>query len=265
MSNPQVSLDRYEMKYVIPYAMIDTLSSFIEPYCSLDRYSQIADNNFYRVNNLYFDTPYYLFLRNRLIGIGKRFNMRIRSYGNNAPLPYFLEIKHKNINLIKKSRGRVYDQDWSKMFYDPNYQSNLDSPKQDSLNVSLFQRLAFIYNAEPKVLTQYWRKAYVSNYEEYARVTFDIGLRYMQETEYNLVPQEEKMIAYDHTTNFDPGCDVILELKCYANHVPLWMVDLIKTFDLTRRSFSKYATGVIEVLNLYTESVFDREAKVRME
>ncbi len=111
--------------------------------------------------------------------------------------------------------------------------------------------MIFSYNVSPKVLTQYIRKAWVSDADDYARVTFDINLRYMPETEYNLIPREEEMIPCDSETVFDVGCSVILELKCYTTQVPLWMIDLIRYFDLRQRGFSKYAAGVIEVLGLH--------------
>lgn len=253
-------LERYELKFVIPDYMIDPISDFVSVYCSLDKYSTTTDDSFYGVNNLYFDTPYYLFLRNRLMGVEKRFNMRIRSYGDNPKLPFFLEIKQKRVNVIQKFRGRVFDEDWRKLFTDPNYSPKTDSGKTETKNRDYFMRLVQIYNAEPKVLTQYRRKAYVSNYEEYARVTFDIELRYMAEESLNLVPVDEQMVAYDIPTNFDLGCNVILELKCYTTQVPLWMIDCIRTFELQRRSFSKYMTGVSEVLNLYKYNDASRQA-----
>ena len=43
-------------------------------------------------------------------------------------------------------------------------------------------------------------------------------------------------------------CSVILELKCYATQVPLWMLDMIRCFNLTRRSFSKYTNATMKLL-----------------
>ncbi len=245
------TLERYELKFIIPAAMIDPISNFVSIYCSLDKYSALSENSFYRVNNLYFDTPEYLFLRNRINRVEKRFNMRVRSYGNNPKLPYFLEIKQKRGDVIKKYRGRVYETNWHQSLYQPEDLSDQKKPIREEYNLHLFQRLALIYNAEPKVLTQYIRKAYVSDCEEYARVTFDMDLRYKQEENYNLIPDLNQMHPYDFSTNFSPGCNVILELKCYTSHVPIWMIDCIKTFDLQRQGFSKYATGILEVLNTF--------------
>lgn len=252
-------LNRYELKYVIPMYLINDISDFISPYCSLDRYSEASEDYFYGVNNLYFDSPYYLFLRNRLLGCENRFNMRVRSYGDTPQLPFFLEVKQKKVDIVRKFRGRVYEKNWYEMLYDPDFQSQKIPNSKEKKNRALFQTLAHTYNAEPKVLTQYRRKAYVADYEEYARVTFDIELRYMKEDRFNLVPEENKMIAYDVSTYYDPGCNVILELKCYASHVPLWMVDLIRKFNLRRRSFSKYTTGVRQVIENFTFDTIDKE------
>ena len=73
--------------------------------------------------------------------------------------------------------------------------------------------MIYAYDAAPKVLTQYLRKAYVSDIDEYGRVTFDTDLRYQPEEEHNMVPHEDKMVPLDNETLFDPGSNVILELK----------------------------------------------------
>ena len=118
------------------------------------------------------------------------------------------------------------------------------------------------YNAEPKVLIQYKRKAYISDVEEYARVTFDIRLRSMKQTGYDPLPHEEEMQNSDVQTLFDASTSVILELKCYTSYVPLWMIDCIRTFQLQRRGFSKYMMGIRQNLMHYSE--FDPAVKTMM-
>lgn len=230
--------------------MIEPISDYASIYCHLDSHSESSPDTFYGVNNLYFDTPNYQFLINRLTKAEKRFNMRIRSYGANPTYPYFYEIKLKQSGVMKKFRSKILDDSWSHLLQNPGYEapSNNNESDFDRQNRELFLRLAETYNIEPKVFTQYKRRAFISNCEEYARVTFDKELRYMEEYGYTLTPVEERMIPCDFSTNFDDGCNVILELKCYTSFVPLWMIDLIRTFDLRRRSFSKYITGVQEVI-----------------
>ncbi|MDM8549668.1 polyphosphate polymerase domain-containing protein [Desulfobacterales bacterium HSG2] len=258
-------LERYELKYTIPRELIEPVSDFASVYCSPDKYSLQTESGFYRVNNLYFDSPGYLFLRRRMEGAENRFNMRIRSYGDHPEMPYFLEIKQKIGNVVRKYRAPVTDREWYKVFTEPGAGfCEKNDASAEAKNRALFERSVFSYNASPKVLTQYVRKAWVSDVDDYARVTFDMDLRFMHETGYNLVPREEKMVSCDTEALFDPGCSVILELKCYTSQVPLWMIDLIRYFDLQRRSFSKYMTGVAEVFGLHRYDAASRVAMVNL-
>jgi len=257
-------IERFEMKFTIPFSMIHPISEFASVYCSPDKYSLGSENGYYKVNNLYFDSPEYLFLRMRLTGVQNRFNMRVRSYGDEVRMPYFLEIKQKTGQTIKKYRAMVTNPDWYKVYTEPGYE--LHNETDDPLEIrnrNLFERMIYSYNASPKVLKQYIRKALVSDVDDYARVTFDRELRYTPENEYNLVPNNDLMVSCDPETVFDPDCSVVLELKCYTAFVPLWMIDLIRYFNLQRRSFSKYMTGVREVLGLNVYSSPSTASNVR--
>lgn len=246
------SLERYELKYLIPYDMIDPISEFASVYCSLDNYSRKTESGYYRVNSLYLDSPGYLFLKLRMEGAQNRFNMRVRSYGDDPALPYFLEIKQKTCGIIRKYRAKVTDKDWYKAYTEPGYKSQDDeSDVANNVIKSRFERLIYTYNAEPKVMTQYLRKAFISDVDNYARITFDKHLKYRPESQYLPVPGENKMTSSDHSLVFNPGTTVIMELKCYTSQVPLWMVDLIRYFNLERQSFSKYMIGASELMNMY--------------
>ena len=248
---PPQLIQRYEAKFVIPERMIGPISEFASVYCSLDTYSQRTANNFYRVNNLYFDTPNYTFLKNRMDGIENRFNMRIRLYSDTAAIPCIFEIKQKQVNFIKKYRATIYDKNWHRLFNVQDYRPHKHEENSTDSSKNLFLRLAYSYNATPKILSQYMRKAYVSDVDEYGRVTFDTDLQYQHAEGYSLLPDKNKMVPLDNETLFDSECNVVLELKCYSTLVPLWMVDLIRYFDLKRRNFSKYVTGITNVLQQY--------------
>jgi len=244
-------VERYESKFTIPEYLVEPIADFVSVYCLLDEYSEQTTDGYYRVNNLYFDSPNYLFLKKRLDRSDNRFNLRIRSYGDNPEMPCFFEIKQKKVNVVRKYRTAVYGEDWCELFESPGYTLPENENSNAASNKTLFLKMAYSYNATPKVLTQYRRKAYVSDVDDYARVTFDIDLSYQPEEGYTVIPDEGKMVPLDNETLFDPACNVILELKCYTTEVPLWMIDLIKHFNLRRRGFSKYVTGVSEVLNLF--------------
>jgi SPX domain protein involved in polyphosphate accumulation len=246
-------LERYEAKYTIPFSMVDDVSRFIEPYCTLDAYSEKSPDLYYTINSLYFDTPDYLFLNLRLQKADNRFNMRVRTYGESPVLPWFLEIKHKRGDIMRKYRAKIHSENLEYMLNTPELLRHHAKNEKEERSRLLFYKLFHTYNAEPKVLIQYKRKAYISDVEEYARVTFDIKLRSMRQAGYNPIPVEAAMQHSDVETIFDTGTDVILELKCYTSYVPLWMVDCIQTFQLQRRGFSKYMMGIRQNLSHYRE------------
>ena len=237
-------MERYELKYTIPPSLIRPISDFVAVYCKQDPHSQASATGFYRVNNLYLDSPGYLFMRMRREGAENRFNVRIRSYGDDPQLPFFLEIKQKLNQVIRKYRARVTDPDWHFAYTQPGHQRREPDPDAwEARTRERFERVIYTYNAEPKIFTQYRRLAWVSDVDAYARVTFDVNLRYMAADGYHPIPREADLIPCDPETSFDPGCSVILELKCHASAVPFWMLDLIRCFELRRRSFSKYLNG----------------------
>lgn len=234
-------MDRYEAKYTIPKEMVDELVRFVSPYCEFDRFSLCNPDKYYTISSLYFDTPNLHFLKQRLTGAESRFNMRIRSYGNDSAIPYFFEIKHRQKDFVRKYRGKTFVRDIEGIL---TRQLDDNDVKADESfkNINLFRNLALQYNAQPKVLVHYRRMALFSRYDDYARVTFDTDLSYREENKYGPIPGTGKTISCDPQTIFNPGCDVILELKCPAREVPLWMIDCIRAFELTRRGFSKFST-----------------------
>ncbi len=252
-------LERYESKYTIPLSMVDEISRFVEPYCSLDAYSEKSPDLYYIINSLYFDTPAYLFLKLRLRKADNRFNIRIRTYGESPAFPWFLEIKHKRGDIMRKYRAKIMSGNIEEMLENPELLRRQVKNEKEEKNRLLFQRLVHTYNAAPKVLIQYKRKAYISDCDEYARVTFDIKMQSMKQTGFDPLPHPEILQPCDVQTNFDPGTCVILELKCYTSFVPLWMVDCIRTFQLQRRGFSKYMAGLRQVASQH--ALFDPAAR----
>lgn len=245
-------LERYELKYLIPWDYVEPISDFLSLYCSLDHYSEKAaeDNHFYKVTSLYFDTPNYEFLRQRIEGKADRFNMRVRTYGNGESAPYFLEIKNRIgiSGVVKKYRATASEEQWPHILTDPSFRVPSSDASVEKANKELFLRLAISYAIEPKILTKYQRRAFFSTVDQYARVTMDVNMQYRCEHEYNLC-SSYNMTNYDNETiyanNTQSEGNVILELKCNAGEVPYWMLDLVKLFDLTQVGFSKYVNSML--------------------
>ncbi|MDG5815799.1 polyphosphate polymerase domain-containing protein [Chitinispirillales bacterium ANBcel5] len=253
-------LCRYELKFVIHESLIEPISRFVSCYCSLDKYSEIKSDNFYMINSLYLDTPDYLFLRRRIADEDGRYNMRVRMYSEDPADLNFLEIKYKTGSILKKIRAKIHGNDWPAVILDPSYEPDLALGIQESENADKFIRLAITNNIEPKVIIRYRRKAYISDYDDYARVTFDREIRCAVPHNWGTVPQPGSLHYLDHENLFADDSNVVLELKCYTNSVPLWMIDLIRTFDLHRCSFSKYLSGIREANTLIDYDCNDRKS-----
>jgi len=240
-------LERYELKYLIPFAMVEPISRYVEAFCDMDYYSQISHDGFYTINSLYFESPTYHFMRAKENQTG-RYSLRVRSYGDVPKAPYYFETKEKIADFSKKRRGKVPIENWGDIFLNPKAVTDFN-PDQDP-HIQHFMSLASLHNAHPMILTQYRRKAYLSTVDDYARVTFDRSLRYRRETGYDVIPTEGTMLNYDHTDTFGyPGVNVILELKC-ERKIPVWIVDLIKRFNLMRMGFSKFEGSMIECYSM---------------
>lgn len=236
-------MDRYELKYLIPLSMVEPISRYVEMYCNMDYYSQISPDGFYTINSLYFETPNFFFMRNK-VNHTNRFSVRVRSYGDAPQAPYYCETKEKIGNFSKKRRGKVNFENWQDIFLQPETLENFEASADPHLHY--FLSLVQMHNAHPMILTQYRRRAYLSNIDDYARVTFDRSMCYREETRYNVDPREGTMLNYDHPDTFGySGLNVVLELKC-ERKIPVWLMDLIRRFDLTRMGFSKFEGSMIE-------------------
>jgi len=241
----QLTFERHELKYTIPYRYVEPISQFVRTYCSLDHHSAIAPDNFYLVNSLYFDTHNREFLNQRFWGKDGRFNMRVRFYDNAEEGPYFVEVKQKRGTSSVKYRATMEREEWPAILTDPTYRISESVSLRERANKELFLRLAMSYAIEPKIFTQYRRRAYFSTVDEYARVTMDVSMKYRMQDHYRL-DTDNSLISYDNENIYSKDSDlindarVILELKCNIGQVPMWMIDLITVFNLKQQGFSKY-------------------------
>ena len=245
---------RYELKYLIPHDLIEPISEFIALYCVLDEHSAVGAGHFYPVNSLYFDTLNYRFLKLRMWGADHRFNMRVRAYGDGDVWPYYAEVKYKSPSSVRKFRAPVPSTDWPRFLADGDPPSATGMDEQSAANQRLFLRLARSYAIEPKIFTCYKRRAFVSMLDAYARVTMDIEMRYRPQNPlsakdpYSLRAGSD-CLNYDTQTIYDDqggvDADVVLELKAEVGAVPLWMMELIRRFELKQIGFSKYLNSTL--------------------
>jgi len=247
------TLERYELKYHIHWDMIDFIADFLKPYCALDAYSEKSPDRFYWVTSLYLDSHQRTFYNWKDNALEKRFNMRIRTYGEHPDPhgPRFFEVKHKESDVVRKTRGSLYgghpERLWNQL-----PQVLADAKSKDRKHLETFYRLSTTWNAEPKLLTQYRRIAWFGLHEDYARVTVDVGMRWREENHFDFTVHPGRMHPSDVPEYFTPGTNAVLELKCPKAQVPWWMLDLIRVLNLNRASFSKFGAATLESLRLPT-------------
>lgn len=250
--NPRgfTNLQRFEFKYHVPMAWLDSIASFLSPWCDLDPYCQSNPDGFYWITSLYLDSHRQTFFKRALSKPDGRFNMRIRSYGAPPPQdgPFHFEVKEKRRDTVSKSRGIIKNGAASLLWNDTAAVLLRSPNEEERQNLERFLRLSLAYNAEPTVLTQYRRMAWFGLSEVYARVTLDIDMRWREATGFDMSATPAQMRPSGLPEYRDPGSDAILELKCDPSHVPDWMMELVLMLNLNRSGYSKFATATNEMI-----------------
>lgn len=225
---------RYELKYLLSPEQVAPLREALCGACALDRYSAAAPGQRYTVTSLYFDTPDLAFFRAALDRDARRVKLRARRYDDDGA-PVLLEVKRKHGEIVKKTRAVVHE-DWAERMRRPAQE---DAPALHDFSAVLART-----GAEPRLLVRYRREAWASEVDEYARVTFDSALEYQPWDRLSFDGEAGAWVPLDDSAAFDmPRSAVVLELK-FAERAPAWMMTLVRRFDLLRRGFSKYTTGV---------------------
>jgi SPX domain protein involved in polyphosphate accumulation len=233
---PQIPL-RYEAKYLIPESLCRVIRNAIAPFCQLDKYGAQASDHQYAISSLYFDSPALEFYRAKAERQYHRLKLRVRTYGEAADGPVFLEVKRKVDQLVRKNRQLVGRDDWA--------QRLLAGPDADSVGAERdFWSVMQSHAARPTLLVRYHREAYASVVDSYARVTFDRRLCFQPMRDFDLLGRAGSWIYLDDPTlTHGSQSQVILELKATLS-VPRWMLSLVQRLGLSRSGFSKYCNGV---------------------
>ena len=110
--------------------------------------------------------------------------------------------------------------------------------------VERFTTIVRMQHAKPVVLVRYTREPYESTIDDYARVTFDRAIQSQQMDKVSMTPTPGRWRPSDAPqTVHGSWSPTVLELK-FTTHVPVWMVDMVRSLDLDRRAFSKYGRSV---------------------
>jgi hypothetical protein len=105
--------------------------------------------------------------------------------------------------------------------------------------------LAHSYFARPVTMVRYEREAWVSQIDDYARVTFDQQIRSQlhNKMSFEIQPGKWRRMDNPHMQQSLSSMTVV-EFK-FTSAVPRWMMSIIQNFNLFRSSFSKYGTSIL--------------------
>lgn len=233
------TFERLELKYLVDEPEAERLRAQIAPYCRPDDHT--VDRRGYEINTLYLDTPSRAFHRAKVDDDPYRYKLRIRTYAGDGPAN--LEIKEKHLDVIRKSRVAV---DASTVGEAVGGRGrSLSGSLADERRVERFAALAEHHGAEPVLVVRYYREAYESLLDGYARVTFDRELVAQPVTGWKLEGDGGPWRSFDDAWHVDGlRSPVVVELKCQTR-MPWWMAALVRENGLQRVGFSKYSFGII--------------------
>lgn len=248
-------VERHEAKYVIPRALVSDIREFIRPFCEPDPHGEGTPPE-YAITTMQLDSPgmpLHYAKENEALN---RYKLRVRTYGHPVGCaPVFAEVKRKFRGMVVKTRTVIPFQAWSGDLLE---KTRLDIPFRSAREAHAFidfKRLVMMTDARPKLLVRYVRESYFGKIDHYARVTFDRRLEYQPVRCWTDWGERGRWTAMDACVQQNKQYSfsgVVLELKTLCD-APLWMIDLVREFNLVRVGNCKYSTAV------WNEALFQGE------
>jgi hypothetical protein len=233
---------RYEFKYLLRAELFQRLVEEISHFMEYDGYVHPELNDSYFVRSLYFDDDLASNYYEKIDGVKVRRKFRIRTYEIKAAqeTPIYLEEKGRTIERTYKRRTQIMA-DHLPLFYNP--QINGEEILELYSGADLVESMVFNTlrkNLKPRVLVDYIRKPFISEYDAHFRVTFDTALK----------ASSVRSLFPDDCANWikaEAGY-TILEVK-FNRRIPSWFHKILQAYNMRRLSISKFCKGM-EVCNL---------------
>lgn len=231
------ALRRREFKYLISPDLVPAIASLVRPTCVPDPHAGFDGT--YRIRSLYLDTPDLRLFKANEREAPERYKARVRSYPDGrGRSPVFFEIKRRTHDIIRKSRHPVAPE-----LLDEHLRARPCAAHWTAAWGQFAHRL-HLHQLRPTVLVEYRRRAWMSQVDDYARVSVDTEVSGQACEDWTLGAEVRRWRSIDHRAiTHTPGSVAILELK-FANAAPSWMVGLVRALDLMRQSYSKYCHAI---------------------
>lgn len=218
---------------------MEALRDEIGHFMTFDGHTHPDLSNSYFVRSLYFDNlsadNYY----QKIDGVKTRRKFRIRTYDKQfkPDTPLFLEEKGRHNERTYKTRHPIRFENLG-LFLKTQRIDELISLLDLHPDVPVVEQFVFEClrrRLVPRVLVDYVRQPYVSDFDMNFRITLDSSLRAAAVAE--LFPRE------DAAWRLAEAGYTIVEVK-FDRRVPAWFHRLIQTHNLRRLSISKFCRGM---------------------
>lgn len=228
---------RYEFKYLLNASVREAIEREVQEFMRYDGHVDPDMENMYLVRSLYFDDPMSTAFYEKTDGIMVRQKFRIRTYGKawSDGMPLFLESKGRTNERTYKYRIAIAPEHLDQFLSADQTWSLIDKYPGKAL-VERFVFETHRRNLAPRVLVDYLRRPYVSDYDFNFRVTFDYRITSAVSSE--LFP------AFDQANwqQCHPGW-TILEVK-FDRRLPKWFHRILQSYEMRRLSVSKFCLGM---------------------
>ena len=229
---------RYEFKYVLSLAQREFIEEQVRHFMRHDEFVIRQPRNQYLVRSLYFDSPSNEAFFEKIDGIKERRKYRLRTYARSptAGAPLFLEEKGRHNQRTYKHRIKIDLDDYERLVSGLSPVYLIDKfPEIDM--VHRFVTSWLNRQLRPKVLVDYSRSPYVSDYDAYFRITIDSDLSTAPSEELFATPSKKMLRCLAGHS--------IVEVK-FNRRVPAWFHRIIQSSELHRVSISKFVVGMAE-------------------
>ncbi len=226
--------NRYELKYVLPWAKCEALLADLDHHIPVDRNGGRAG---YRVVSLYYDSPEYDFFWAKIEGLRFRRKIRLRAYVERNVEDIrecTVEIKQRMNRTLQKRRSLLPLASAERLCAGAAV-----PPDLDPLDRTVAEEVSYLVRAKhlrPAAITAYHRRAFEGMHGNAGlRVTFDTDVRARVHALGLAENAENHLIV-------PPGW-AIMEVKA-NDAVPSWMISLLGRHECQLRRVSKYCLAL---------------------
>lgn len=238
--------NRFELKYLLPLDVAETLKHEFRKYMSTDSHGKEGK---YELSSLYYDSEDYRFYWEKLEGIKFRRKLRIRTYRDEKQLKdnsiVFLEIKQRVDRVTQKRRAPMKYKD-ALLFC--NHGIVPKHEERDRPLIEEVETMLNLYQLKPSVITTYDRHAFVGyDHDLGLRITFDSDVKYAL---------RDLNLANNNPDGFIiPPNFIIMEIKT-NERIPYWITEMVSAHNFRLIRISKYCQG-LEQAELAPKSVYN--------